>query len=682
MQTTIDPVTGQVSAVDPNATSTTGAPAAGAQPGTTTDPATAPPVDGTTSGSTPAGPGGTAVDPNADSSTDPTDPDAPTNPGGTAQNGGPVTANDPDAVVPASQLPSWEQWEAQFAALGLAQSDIDTIGGEYLTDRQLAEVYLAIEQSAGPDGQVPTDPTSPTDPTTRTDPTKPTSASAWTPEWEAKFRELGLGDDEISQLAEAAQQKGLTDEQIQATYDSVASSLPGWNAEWQKKFEDLGMPKEMIEMYAQSGAPEGGLQAIYDDAKKRWEAFGKRERDHGAFFGLIGGGSKWTDELKAHGLKDGDLWTIALADTPYSDDKLEAMLNAQKKADKSMKVRTVQNVASFLPGVDLAQYIVGKKFVTGESIDNGDLGNIGWAALSGLAAFAAIRGGMSISSGLKVAKTGGEVLAGSEGLQQGVLGSLHNGGLFTKLKSFVPFTKEQQTAVALHHFDRAMGAYQGGGKAAMEAAGLGDDVSKVDAIIEGVRSGSIKLGSGKNAYIGKLNRFPLFTKLHSAIEDPVKLVAGKDGSEVLTFGKSLPYKRGSMELAAHLAGVRELANGVKTGEAQETAKALASVGRATQAFDGAGLLKDRNAVGKLIGTMLPGVQEKARLSVPSANSALAHLAPDAVATTETVAPQVAAESAEQEAAALEDYLATNPFTEEQWQERQALEEYLASLRNR
>jgi len=502
--------------------------------------------------------------------------------------GGPIEGG------PASALPNWPTWQQYFTDLGVSQDELATIASAPLDDHGLAEVYKDLHTGIVASGGVPgeTDPAS-VDPAVLTDPAATTGGasataaagtSAWTPEWEQRFLDLGVPAGFVDMLKEQATATGADDAKLASVYDELATvkagaasaasspmgvdpatgmpatgavdpaaaqaeaaaaaaQQPGWSPEIEQAFSKLGMPKEIVKIYAESGAPIGGLEAAYKHAAGRVQDF----TDRG-----------WMDKFEAEGVDPMQTWSLILGEEPVSDEDAQAQLDAAKNASMGMPAKGLQFATSLFPGGRLAQYVMGKEAVSGESIDRSDPLEIGFAALSGVAAFAAFRGAKNMSSAF-AARSGGYAAlnsvdetmktlmpgmpkTGADAMEQAALGATETWGAKQKLMAALPFTSLHKEVMGLGHAEAAARAFNAGGAAKlMETPDGALQVSTLGQMFRDLHSGATTFEGGKNAYLGQIKR-----------SAPMSLAAGEGGTDVVRVAKGLGIGDGRSQLASML----------------------------------------------------------------------------------------------------------------------------------
>jgi hypothetical protein len=505
------------------------------------------------------------------------------------------------ATTPASQLATWPQWQQYFTRLGLGQDDVAKLGAANLTDQQLAQVYehvhAGIVAAGGTPGVTPVPGSTASSawdteweqrfaslglPTelvgdikaeaqrTGADDAKlqavydqlaaggaggTTGTSAWNAAWDQRFAALGLPADMVADIKAEAQRTGADDATIQRVYEQVAAkvqggtttptggtqgadaSQPGWNAQFEQAFRSLGMPDDVIAIYAQSGAPASGLEKAYEHAKGRVADF----TDRG-----------WMKKFQDAGIPADQTWSLVLGPNAATDEQCEEVLKAHKKANESMLQKGAQLATSLFPGGRLLQYAFGKEFVSGDEIDRTNPMEIGMAALSGLAAFAAIRGGKNVLAGIKARNGGFAALNGVgstlEGLglpkggvasmEQAAMGATQTWGFKQKLLSWIPGTSLHREVVGLGHAEAAARAFNGGAAAKILAndADGALQMATLTQVFDDIKSGAMRIQGGSNAYLA-LKKAPLMS-----------LSSLKDGSQVIKVAKGLGIGNGNSQL--------------------------------------------------------------------------------------------------------------------------------------
>ncbi|MCW2955712.1 MAG: hypothetical protein JWO69_581, partial [Thermoleophilia bacterium] len=301
----------------------------------------------------------------------------------------------------AAQLPTWPQWQQEFAKLGLNGADLAKLGSQPLDDEQLAvayqQVFSSLQQGAITNGPVTTAPTTaPTTPqtTSRTTP-QPTASNlprtgGWSPEWKQAFADLkhpGLDAAAVTDLEKQAKSVGATDEQLEQAYQQLAAEAadpaalaaaeaakPAWSPAWEKKFAKLGMPEEVIKTYAGAGINEAGLKAAYDHASDRIKDFRKD--------------GSWGIAERA-GLDKATIWSgYVLADQKRTADSMEHEFGGMNRLMGNIFSWAGQTGLSLVPGVRALEYAAGKEKLTGAPIKRDDgfqiAAAVGSAALVGV----------------------------------------------------------------------------------------------------------------------------------------------------------------------------------------------------------------------------------------------------------------------------------------------------------
>ncbi len=569
----------------------------------------------------------------------PTTPTTPTispdSTGGTDAPPAPIdTPNAPttgtSATTPASQLATWPQWQQQFAALKLSNADIAKIGAANLTDQQLAQVYEKIYNTVVESGGTPGTTSVSVDVASAwtpewdqkfaalgvpaaliaelkaqavatgaddaaiqkvydqlvADPTGSkiagTGTSAWDPEWDQKFAALGLPADFIAELKAQATASGADDATIQKVYDAVAAKVKdadstnadstnadstttgaGWNATFEQQFRALGMPDDVISLYANSGAPASGLEKAYEHAKSRVDDFTNRG---------------WMQKFTEAGVPASDMWQLILGPQVATDDECNKAVENARASKRSIWQTLGQGLVSLFPGGRLVEYAIGREAVTGNKIDQKDPMQIGMALLSGVAAFAAIRGGRSVLAGIS-ARNGnyaalngvsttleklGLPKAGVAGMEQTAMGATQTWGWKQKLLAWIPGTSLHREVVGLGHAEAAARAFNAGAAekifknqtdGALKIAGLTQ-------MFDDIKSGAVRMSGGTNAYFPQFRNPSLVTTKQL-----------KNGVELLKFAKNLGIGNGN----AQLVGLMQTA-GTKISQNPEWLKSANVIG--------------------------------------------------------------------------------------------------------
>ncbi len=518
------------------------------------------------------------------------------------------------ATTPATTLPTWPEWNEYFTRLGVSPAEIAKIGAANLNDEQLAQVYTNIHTSIVASGGVPGQTPIPAANAwnaeweqkfaalglpsefiteiraeamrTGADAAKleavyqqvaatgpqATGATAWDAEWEQKFAALGLPAEFVAQIKAQATKEGADDTKLEAVYQQLAQQVgagqgpqgtqgqpeegPGWNPQVEQAFRSLGMPDEVIKLYAESGAPLSGLEAAYKHAAGRVEDFTKRG---------------WMEKFTAAGVPPLQTWSAILGDQPIKDEDAQKLIDAHRKSTQSMLQKGGQLATSLFPGGRLLQFAFGREFVSGEKIDRTDWKEIGFAALSGLAAFAAIRGARTIGLGWAArngnysalnstnqtlagltTKAGTKVPLGEvEAVSQAAMGATATWGTKQKLLSLIPGTALHKEIVGLGHAEAAARAFNGGGAAKILAndADGALQMASITKLFDDLKSGTTRIHGGALAYLGPFKKGPIMT-----------LDAAKGGQEIIKVAKNLKIGNGNSQLV----GLMEVA-GTKLG---------------------------------------------------------------------------------------------------------------------
>lgn len=442
----------------------------------------------------------------------------------------------------ARSLATWTEWETAFRQLGLSDAAIAKIAAAELTNEGLAGVYEQLALTGAGSGSTPSDVPGAADPDAVPVGTDPNAAAvpadpnatgqagtnAWSPQWEQKFAALGMAPEAIAEFAKQAQQIGATDQEIQGLYDSVAAQAggkgpaaaqtPAWTPEVEQKFRSLGLPDELLKVYAQALSQTPGPGAA-DAALKHVQTRLADFKDRG-----------WLDKFTAEKTPALGMWQLILADEPKSDKDLQKLVEQQHRTQMPLPLKALQTGISLFPGGRLVEYIAGRKI--GGTIDQTDPGEIAMAALSGVSAVLAVRGGMQVARGLAAAKGGyaaiGKAAAsGSGGAAQSVVG-VGELTLGKKLAAFIPFTKTHREIVGMGQVELAAKSF--GENAAKLKIGDADGALQQLALKRGfqdIANGQKVLGGG-NAY---------FPQLRKAVA-PMSFGPSKSG-EVLKVAKSL-----------------------------------------------------------------------------------------------------------------------------------------------
>ena len=213
--------------------------------------------------------------------------------------------------------------------------------------------------------------------------------------------------------------------------------------------------------------------------------------------------------------------------------------------------------------------------MSGEKIDRTDWKEIGFAALSGLAAFATIRGARTIGAGWAArgggytqlnslnqtlggltTKAGEAVPLGEvEAVSQAAMGATATWGAKQKLLSLIPGTKLHKEIVGLGHAEAAARAFNGGGAAKILAndADGALQMASITKLFDDIKAGTTRIQGGALAYLGPFKNGPL-----------MRLDAAKGGQEVIKVAKNLKIGNGNSQLV----GLMEVA-GTKLGRSPE-----------------------------------------------------------------------------------------------------------------
>jgi hypothetical protein len=443
----------------------------------------------------------------------PTDPTAPPEPQQLPSS--PVTQT-------ASQLPNWTVWQQRLMNLGVADSDITRIGNE-VDANKIGELYAQLVEQLGP----PNPKQGPGDVPTPADPTAPSPGPG-------QGSEPGPGPGKPGMPDDPSDPGKLPTPPTSPTSPTDPGQSPGgWSQAWEARFRQLGMPDSIIALYKDSGASDAGLEAAFNFALTRIEDLTARG---------------WVDKLSSNGATPEQIWEIALAPKPLSDDELDKIVAQLKKGNRSGFERALQTLVTFTPGGELAQFVAGKKFVSGQEIDRSNPLNIGFAALSGLALFTSIRGVGNIAKGW-AARGGGYAELAKAGLStQGqsvsdaALGASQTWGLKQKLTSLIPGTTLHREVVGLGHAEAAAKAFNGGGAAKlMQDADGALQVSTLGQMFDDIKTGTTRVRGSAIAYLGPFK---------GGI--PMSRVNGKDGADIIRVASNLRIGDGRSQLASLL----------------------------------------------------------------------------------------------------------------------------------
>jgi hypothetical protein len=558
------------------------------------DPNTGQPVAGTT----PAGPPAPIAAPETPAPTTASTSTSTSTPAPTSETPGATTPVDtpgsgPAAAGPASSLSTWPQWTQALTDLGLDAANIARIGEQQVTNEQLAAIYMSIRDELKAQQQLPPAPGSGPGTTTPT----PGATGGWNPLWEQKFLALGVPANEVAQIKQIAMQQGADDARLQQLYDQIAANLAQqkqqgaptdpnapvtWTPQIEQAFADLGMPKEYIDAYKSMGANAAGLEAAYNHAAERAKTFA----DTGYY-----------DKLKAAGMQDLEIWQrFVLADKPATADELDKIVNDLEWQQAPAWKKMAQHAITFLPGGELVQYALGRKLVSGSQIDRTNPMNVGFAALSGLAAFATVRGWMNVRSGWNAINAGLPELTKAGGaIDDAVLGSLKSGGLGTRIQSYIPFTKTHSLVQGLGTVESAAKLFNNGGAERLLASGADGalQVSTLQQMFADISEGRMLVQGPRNAYIGAIG-MP-FKALKSG---PVSLVQGgsfETAKGIVNVPDVLKTAKGLSRPDQILAGMVE-AGGTKVGSNPTWLRNAQSFVDDVSAIGG----NDRLGIGKLM----------------------------------------------------------------------------------
>jgi hypothetical protein len=471
----------------------------------------------------------------------------------------PAATAEPAASGPASDLPTWPQWSQHFVRLGLSPQELTKLGAAELDDAQLAEVYEQLHGSIVESGGIPGESPLPA----------PGASGAWDAEWDQRFAQLGLPADFVAQLRDEAQRRGAGDQEIARVYEQVVAKIeaaqqqgtpvgtpqatpgttpgtvpgttpqgeqpaagadeqPGWNAQIEQSFRALGMPDEVIQLYAQSGAPASGLEAAYRHAAGRLQDF----TDRG-----------WAEKFTAAGVPPLTTWSLILGDEPAKDDALQGALRGHEHSKEGLLQKGGEIATSLFPGGHLLKYVFGRD-LNGDAIDRTSPMQIGMAALSGLAAFAAIRGGKNVMAGIAARNNNFSALngvsgtlaelglpkGGVEAMEQAAMGATQTWGAKQKIMAFIPGTKLHREVVGLGHAEAAARAFNTGGAAKILAndADGALQLATITQLFDEIKSGAVRVHGGANAYLGPFKKAPMMS-----------LGTARDGAEVIKVAKNL-----------------------------------------------------------------------------------------------------------------------------------------------
>ena len=497
---------------------------------------------------------------------------SPTAPAALPSTPAPISATASTATTEAaSTRANWPTWQAEFSRLGVSAEDIARIGALPLSNAQLAGVYEQVflgvqQQGAG----TTTTSSSPVDQTGA-----PSKAGGWDASWDAKFLALGMPKDQVAELAARAKSTGATTKDIEGVYQQAVQQVggtpntpgqtdpgqgPGWSPEWEAKFTQLGMPADIVGVYASSGATAAGLEAAFNTATEKRDDFQARG---------------WLDKFTKAGVPPSEMWNAILVEPKLEDKQLQAIVDAAKTGHMNGWQRALQAGVTFFPGGELVQYALGRKVVSGKEIDRGNLMNIGFAALSGLALFTSIKGVSNLARGFKAIGGGmseltktGIATQGLQVAQDTALGATRNWGFKEKLLSTIPGTRMHRLVVGAGHVEAAAGAFNGGGLAKILKQDDGAFLAnQLGSMFDDIKTGRTLVRGSSNAYAGMLTK-------GSAL--PMTLGVTKDGQQVVNVARGLRIGDGRSQLAA-LAGVAGQRLGGASDLAPSKASTLASI---------------------------------------------------------------------------------------------------------
>lgn len=500
-----------------------------------------------------------------------------------------------DTPMPASSLPTWPQWQQHFAQLRVSPEDIVQIGAADLSDAQLAQVYEDVHAGIVQAGGIPGQTTPPLQQSGQTtwspawearfmalglprelvaeikaqaiangsgdaqleavhrqlaSGAQATGQTSWSPAWEARFLALGLPRELVAEIKAQAVANGSGDARLEAVYQQLvqqsgkqaprqpAADGPGWNPQVEQAFRGLGMPDEVLKLYAESGAPLSGLEAAYRHAAARVEDF--RERG-------------WMDRFTEAKVPPLEMWGAILGDQPARDEDLQKQLDAHRKGQQTKLQKGGQLASSLFPGGRLLQYAMGRELVSGEKIDRSKPMEIGMAALSGLAAFATIRGARNIGAGWSARNGGFQAIngvddtlrgmglpaTGTAAMEQTAMGATQTWGFRQKLLSLIPGTTLHREVVGLGHAEAAARAFNGGGAAKLMQDPDGAlQVATLAQTFDDIKSGATRIHGAWNAYLPQLKS-----------ASPMTLGARK-GQEVISVARNLKVGNGNSQLVS------------------------------------------------------------------------------------------------------------------------------------
>lgn len=394
---------------------------------------------------------------------------------------------------------SWPEWRAKLELLGVPEIQLQLIAKQIVTDSELRNVYQQISGTM----YVSAPPRYP-------------ATNGWSPQWEQQFALLGLAPDKLALVAQAAQERGLTDANLAQAFQDTAKQLaattplqsvpdpaqavrfpgggagtkpadvtkPGADAptdgvdpaleadvkQLLATYQQAGMPDELLSYYGQSflqasaeGAPITGLEAALKTAVEREQKFTE---------------DGYRAKFEKAGLSDGEIWRLALGDpSPGSDTIAVGAANpSNKDLDYQLvmlqraKAGTGRNFAeaalSLVPGVQALEYLAGKNVITGSDIRQDETGNKLLAGLSAIAGVGigilGLRKGRGFAAGFRSA---GEGFANLKAVPGAVMGE---GTAFARLTqnhsaSRLLSTQGRRDLIAAGQVDRAAAAFRTNG---------------------------------------------------------------------------------------------------------------------------------------------------------------------------------------------------------------------------
>lgn len=250
----------------------------------------------------------------------------------------------------------------------------------------------------------------------------------WKQRFETLMEELDTPAAERSQVLQQLASGGLGEEQLQQIHAQMEQSKPAWNAEWENRFKTLGLPEEVLTQLRDSGAPKQALEQQFQrflDTKLQYKEDGRLERLEKA---------KATPEEK---------WGIMLEG--LEGEKFDKAVEQVHSAHVPAWKRVAGFAVNLIPGVYAAQYLTGKDWITGEKIDRSNPLNIVGAVASGFAGFSAVRGAIQGVQGLSAANAAFRAGTQTAGLTNAVTAA----NLLPKFEAGLKLTDYVKSAIPL-----------------------------------------------------------------------------------------------------------------------------------------------------------------------------------------------------------------------------------------